>query len=132
MIMAKCDQGYLCEVCGEEVKDITQSDLYLRFILGEIEARQLMNAPERHLACNPTQSQFIVSEEFAPIMAEGPFAKANLDPTYVAEQEQLVTRAWQRLQEVRKLGIPISEYPLPERLNQKDLEHGDPEKRIDQ
>ena len=38
--MARCDQGYLCEVCGEEVEDISNSDLYLRFIIGEIDSRQ--------------------------------------------------------------------------------------------
>ena len=52
--MAKCDQGYLCEVCGEEVHVITDSDLYLRYVLGEVASRDLLAAPERHLACNPT------------------------------------------------------------------------------
>ena len=42
--MAKCDQGYMCEVCGDEVEDITGSDLYLRYVLGEVEARHLMTA----------------------------------------------------------------------------------------
>ena len=49
--MAKCDEGYLCEVCGQDVADIRDSDLYLRFVIGEIDARQLMTAPERHLRC---------------------------------------------------------------------------------
>ena len=110
--MARCDQGYLCEVCGEEVEDVTGSDLYLRFVLKEIDAGQLLAAPERHLHCNPTLSQFIVAEGFSPIVAEGPFAKANLDPVDVAKREERVTRAWQRLQEIPSLGIPISEYPL--------------------
>ena len=110
--MAKCDQGYLCEVCGEEVPNITVSDLYLRYILGEIGSRQLMSAPERHLHCNPTLAQFITDPAFPPITVDGPFSKDHLDPTEVRTREQQVTRAWQRLQEVRKLGIPISEYPL--------------------
>lgn len=117
--MASCDQGYLCEVCGEEVENITDSDLYMRFVLGEIDARHLMNAPERHLRCNPTQSQFIVDEKFPPVAVEGPFNKVELDAEYVEQQEILMTRAWRRLQEVRSLGIPISEYPLPEVLEQK-------------
>ena len=29
--MARCDQGYLCDVCGDEVENIRESDLYLRF-----------------------------------------------------------------------------------------------------
>lgn len=112
--MAKCDQGYLCEVCGKEVPNITQSDLYLRYIIGEISSRQLLSAPERHLRCNPTLTQFIVDPGFEPIQADGAFSKAELDPDDVRIRERLVTRGWQRLQEVRSLNIPISDYPLAE------------------
>jgi len=124
--MARCEQGYLCEVCGEEVEDITGSDLYLRFVLGEIDARDLLTAPERHLRCNPTQAQFIVDDGFEPVSVEGPFDKANLDSEYVARQEDLITRAWRRLQEVRSLNIPICDYPLPEVLARKAAEKGHP------
>ncbi len=110
--MAKCDQGYLCEVCGEEVVDITVSDLYLRFVIGEIEARYLMTAPERHLRCNPVVAQFIVDPGFEPVVVEGPFDKRLMDRDDVAIREDLITRGWQRLQVVRSLGIPISDYPL--------------------
>ncbi len=113
--MAKCDQGYLCEVCGDEVVDITVSDLYLRFVIGEIEARYLMTAPERHLRCNPVVAQFIVDPAFEPIVVEGPFDKRLMDREDVAAREDLITRGWQRLQVVRSLGIPISEYPLEPR-----------------
>ena len=82
--MAKCDLGYLCEVCGGDVEDITNSDLYLRFILGEVEARFLMTAPERHLRCNPVAAQFIVDPGFEPIVVEGVFDKRKLDPSEVA------------------------------------------------
>ncbi len=112
--MAKCDQGYLCEVCGEEVPNIGHSDLYLRFIIGEIDGRQLLSAPERHLQCNPTLSQFIVAEKFPPVTADGPFSKQELDPEFVRDREALVTRGWERLQELRGLRIPIHQYPLPE------------------
>jgi hypothetical protein len=37
-----------------------------------------------------------------------------LDADYVTAQEERVTRAWRRLQELPGLGIPIIEYPLPE------------------
>jgi hypothetical protein len=120
--MARCEQGYLCEVCGEEVANIADSDLYLRFVLGEIDARHLLAAPERHLRCNPTQAQFIVDDDFEPVSVDGPFDKRQLDSEYVAQQEELVTRAWRRLQEVRSLNIPISEYPLPEVLERKAAE----------
>lgn len=117
--MAKCDQGYLCEVCGEEVPNISQSDLYLRYIIGEISSRELLSAPERHLHCNPTLAQFIVAPEFTPIEAEGPFAKSELDQSDVQKREELVTRGWQRLQQVRSLRIPISDYPLEEFRKQR-------------
>jgi hypothetical protein len=110
--MARCDQGYLCEVCGEEVPNITGSDLYLRYVIGEIDSRALLSSPERHLRCNPTLAQFIVDDAFGPVTVEGPFAKQYLDPEEVRAREQLVTRGWRRLQEVRKLGLPISQYPL--------------------
>lgn len=122
--MAKCEQGYLCEVCGDEVEDITQSDLYLRFVLGEIEARALLTARERHIRCNPVQAQFIVDPAFEPVVVEGAFAKSELDPEDVARREELVTRAWRRLQEVRGLGIPISEYPLDEVRKRREAPQG--------
>ena len=102
----------MCEVCGEEVEDITISDLYLRYVLGEVEARFLMTAPERHLRCNPVVAQFIVTPEFEPVVVEGPFDKRLLDADEVARREAWTTRGWRRLQEVRGLGLSISAYPL--------------------
>ena len=43
--MARCDQGYLCDVCGEEVESIRESDLYLRFVTGELSSNELLGAP---------------------------------------------------------------------------------------
>lgn len=111
--MARCDQGYLCEVCGEEVSDITDSDLYLRYVLGEVAARELLAAPERHLRCNPVQAQFIVDPAFAPVSMTGVFDKRLMDPTEVVRLEERVTRGWRRLQELPGSGLPISDYPLP-------------------
>lgn len=112
--MAKCDQGYLCEVCGSDVPEITDSDLYLRLVIGEISTRQLMTAPERHLRCNPIQAQFIVDPQFAPVTVTGPLDKRLLDPVDVGRRESLVTRGWLRLQELAGSGLPFNEYPLPE------------------
>lgn len=112
--MARCDEGYLCEVCGQEVKGITDSDLYLRYVIGEIDSHSLLAAPERHIRCNPFLAQFIVDAAFKPISVEGPFAKSYLDPSEVAAREEMITRGWRRLREVRRLGLPISEYPLEE------------------
>jgi hypothetical protein len=110
--MVACEQGYLCDVCGKDVEAITESDLYLRYVLGEVSPLQLPTQRERHIRCNPALAQFIVDPAFPPVACAGAFAKEYLDPQYVAQQNELVTRAWQRLQEIPSLGLPITEYPL--------------------
>ncbi len=110
--MAKCDEGYLCEVCGQDVAAIVDSDLYLRFVLGEVPLEELHRQRERHIRCNPALAQFIVDEAFKPVTCEGVFAKANLDAQFVAEEEARVTRGWRRLQAIPKLGLTVPEYPL--------------------
>jgi hypothetical protein len=112
--MARCEQGYLCEVCGQDVGEITESDLYLRYVLGEVPPEQLHLLPERHIRCNPSLAQYIVDPAFEPMRCEGFFAKENLDAAFVAAEEARVTRGWRRLQELPALGLPIIEYPLPE------------------
>ena len=113
----KCDTGYLCDVCGQDVEAIIDSDLYLRYILGEVSPLELPRMRERHIRCNPATAQYIVDPAFEPMPCDGIFAKANLDADYVRQQETLVTRAWQRLQQVPTLGVAIPEYPLPEVLD---------------
>jgi hypothetical protein len=111
--MALCDQGYLCEVCGEEVDTIDESDLYLRYVLGEVDPETLHVSKERHLRCNPTMAQFIVAEGFEPVVVEGPFAKTELDPEFVAAEEARVTEGYLRLRDLPGSGLPLTEYPLP-------------------
>ena len=112
--MARCEEGYLCDVCGRDVEAITESDLYLRYVLGEVPPLTLPTQRERHIRCNPATAQYIVDADFPPLRCDGLFAKALLDAEFVKEQETKVTRAWRRLQEIPRLGIPIPEYPLPE------------------
>jgi hypothetical protein len=112
--MARCEQGYRCEVCGGDVEDVTDSDLYLRYVLGEVPAEELHLRPERHLRCNPELTQYVVDPDFPPVRCEGFFAKEALDAAYVAAEEARVTRGWRRLRELPGLGLPITEYPLPE------------------
>ena len=114
--MAVCEQGYLCEVCGADVADLTESDLYLRYVLGEADPETLHLVPERHIRCNPTVAQFITADGFEPVEVEGPFGKPELDPQFVAEEEARVTRAYVRLKELPGSGLPIHEYPLPETI----------------
>ena len=117
--MAKCDEGYLCEVCGEDVGAVTDSDLYLRYVIGQLDPEVLHTTPERHLRCHPSLAQYIVDERFETVICEGPFDKRTLDPNYVSERETLVTRGWHRLRELAKLDGPITEYPLPEVLKDR-------------
>jgi hypothetical protein len=112
--MARCEQGYRCDVCGGDVEDIVDSDLYLRYVLGEVPAEELHLRAERHLRCNSELAQYIVDPAFAPVRCEGFFDKGVLDAAYVASEEARVTRGWRRLRELPSLGLPITEYPLPE------------------
>jgi hypothetical protein len=112
--MARCETGYLCDVCGGDVEAITDSDLYLRYVLGEVPPEKLHALPERHVRCNPTVAQFIVDPAFPSVRCEGAFAKEWLDPEYVAQEEARVTRGWRRLQELPGSKLPLTEYPLPE------------------
>jgi hypothetical protein len=96
------------------VEEISESDLYLRYVLGMVDPETLHTTRERHIRCNPVLAQFIVDERFEPVWVEGAFDKRQLDPAYVRAQEQLVSRGWRRLREVAGLEIAIVEYPLPE------------------
>ncbi|MCA9174909.1 MAG: hypothetical protein KDB14_10550 [Planctomycetales bacterium] len=113
--MARCDEGYLCAICGAEVEEIVDSDLYLRYVIGMVDAETLHTTPERHLRCNPALAQFIDDERFADVDA-GEFAKRDLDPEFVKERQVLVTRGWRRLREIAGAESPLSllDYPLPE------------------
>ncbi len=113
-LMAKCDEGYRCEVCGENVEAITESDLYLRYVIGQVDPETLHTAAERHIRCNPAVAQFIVDDAFSPVSTTGDFDKRNLDRSYVMDQENLITRGWLRLCELDDSDTPIIEYPLPE------------------
>jgi len=112
--MAKCEEGYLCDVCGGDVAEITDSDLYLRYVIGEVDPETLHTKRERHIRCNPVLAQFIADDDFEPVVVEGEFDKRRLDPGYVRERQSLVTRGWRRLKEVAGLDLPIVDYPLPE------------------
>jgi hypothetical protein len=113
--VARCEQGYLCDVCGGDVEHIWDSDLYLRYVIGQVDPETLHTTRERHIRCNPTLAQFIVDPDFEPMIVTGPFGKQLLDRTYVREQERLITRGWRRLKELaHQEGVSLLDYPLPE------------------
>ena len=123
--MAKCDEGYLCEVCGEDVGSMVDSDLYLRYVIGRLDPEVLHTSAERHLRCNPALAQYVVDEKFKPILCEGAFDKRSLDAEHVAAEEKLVTRGWRRLRELASLDLPIKDYPLPEVIDRMRNKFGD-------
>lgn len=110
--MARCDEGYRCAVCGEDVAAIAESDLYLRYVLGEVPLEGLHRFPERHIRCNPALAQYIVHPQFPAVECPGVFAKSQFDPDYVAAEEQRVTRGYRRLLAIPKLRLAVPEYPL--------------------
>ena len=114
--MAKCDEGYPCQVCGNDVENIAESDLYLRYVIGMVDPEVLHTSPERHVRCNPSLAQFIVAEGFEPMSAEGAFDKRQLDREFVSQREELVTRGWHRLQQLyaSREEISVLDYPLPD------------------
>src|SRR5262249_42754791 len=110
--MAKCERGYLCAVCGEEVEGIAESDLYLSYVLGEVSGEELLNHPERHIRCNTERARYIVHPSFPVVRCAGMFAKESIDPEYVRSEEERITKAWRRLQELPASGAAIGDYPL--------------------
>ena len=112
--MAKCEEGYLCDVCGGDVEELADSDLYLRYVIGMLDPETLHTTRERHVRCNAVLAQFIVDDDFEPLFVEGDFDKRRLDPAYVTARETLVTRGYRRLKELAHLDLPIIDYPLPE------------------
>lgn len=114
--MARCDEGYLCEICGADVENISDSDLYLRFVIGELDPERLHTTSERHIRCNHVLAQFIVHENFPAVRCEGPCDKRHLDADYVQQREALVTKGFERLRTIEANGPEgdITSYPLPE------------------
>ncbi|MFK8111531.1 MAG: hypothetical protein AB8B91_05000 [Rubripirellula sp.] len=116
--MAKCDEGYLCEVCGNDVSSIVESDLYLRYVIGELDPEVLHTSAERHIRCNPVLAQFIEHEGFEVMEVEGDFSRHQLDEAYVLQRASLVSRGYARLQEIAATegDRDVTMYPLPEAI----------------
>lgn len=112
--MARCDSGYFCLECGEYVPSILESELYLRYVMGEVPFDGLLALPDRHIRCNPAIAQYIVHESFPAVLDERPeFDKRRRDPAEVVAREDLVTRAWLRQQSLPESGLDVADYPLP-------------------
>jgi hypothetical protein len=112
--MAKCEQGYLCDVCGGDVEHLSESDLYLRYVIGLVDPETLHTLRERHIRCNPSLAQFIVDPTFEPVIVTGEFDKRGLDREYVRDREKIVSRGFRRLRALSGRDLAIADYPLPE------------------
>ncbi|MFO0904544.1 MAG: hypothetical protein U0939_16185 [Pirellulales bacterium] len=111
----KCETGYLCDVCGRDVERLSESDLYLRYVVGMVDPEVLHVSADRHIRCNPVLAQFIVDADFTPaVVVEGDFDKRLMDARFVAQREELVTRGWRRLAELAGSELAVVDYPLPE------------------
>ena len=80
----RCDEGYDCDVCGRPVEAIVESELYLRYVLGEIPLEMLHRHPERHLRCNPAYAQYIVHSEFEPMIVDGKIGRLRAEMAHYA------------------------------------------------
>ena len=115
--MAKCEEGYLCEVCGGDVERLRDSALYLQFIIGWLDPETLHTRRECHLRCLPALAQFIDDPRFdPPVVVEGEFGRNQLDAQFASERAGLVTRGYQRLLEIDAMRQrpAVIEYILPE------------------
>ncbi len=117
--MAKCDQGYLCQVCGSAVVGLTDSALYLQYVIGWIDPERLHAQRECHLRCNPSLAQFIDDQRFSPpVIIEGTFDRRQLDPEFARQRAELINRGYQRLWELQKnrRELNVADYPLTEAI----------------
>lgn len=115
--MAKCEEGYLCEVCGKDVENLRDSGLYLQFILGWIDPETLHTRREIHIHCLPSLAQFIDHAQFPQSDAVSPeFDRQSLDKQFVLQRTEQVTRAYRRLRELDSMPQrpAVIEYLLPE------------------
>ncbi len=115
--MAKCDQGYICEVCGQDVEAMIDSALYLQYIVGWVDPETLHVRPECHIRCLPSLAQFIEDIRFdPPTVLDDSLSKWFLDAEFVRQQTALVSRGYRRLWEIYndESPPPVTEYPLAE------------------
>lgn len=114
--MARCEEGYRCDVCGGDVEHLRESELYLRYVIGEVDPEVLHTTPERHLRCNPVLAQFIAHAAFEPVHVDSPFGLDNLDPEFVEQRRSQLTAGYVRLLELEATGgdRDVTSYPLPE------------------
>ncbi len=113
--MAKCDEGYLCEVCGIAVERLDESALYLQFVIGWIDPETLHTRRECHLRCHPALAQYIDDSRFdPPVLVDDEFDRRQLDTEFVKDRAELISQGFARLCELqkRRRDLSVHDYPL--------------------
>ena len=121
--MAKCEEGYLCDVCGGDVEELTDSDLYLHYVIGQLDPETLHTTRERHIRCNPVHRAVHRRRRFSAGHRRGRIRQATARCAVTCASETLVTRGYRRLKELTGLDLPIIDYPLPEVRAEIEREH---------
>ena len=111
--MAKCDEGYLCDVCGRDVAEIADSELCTcAYVIGLADPKSC-TAKERHVRSQSTL-YVITDPAFDPpvVVRKEPF-KAGPRPDD-GPRARIWSRGAGRLPELAGSELRIIDYPLPE------------------
>jgi hypothetical protein len=108
--VARCDEGYLCNVCGLPADTLPESLLYLRYILGEVTVEVLGQAQETHIRCCPAIAQYIVHPAFEPVVCTDVFARQHFPLDFQTSEETRITAAWATLYEAGEKGFSLLSY----------------------
>ena len=113
--MAKCEEGYLCEVCGQDVAEITESDLYLRYVIGLRRSR----GAAHHAASGTSAATRRWRSSSSMTISRRSRSKApstsgcSIRPTS-ASRRRSSPAASAASRSSPRLDLPILDYPLPE------------------
>ena len=117
--MAKCEEGYLCDVCGGDVAEITDSDLYLRYVIGMLDPEMLHTTPR---AAHPLQSGAGAVHRRRRLRA-GRRRRARSTSGSSTPLRPRAASGWSPAagggsRKSPRWSVPIIDYPLPEVIEQ--------------
>ena len=86
--MAALRRSYLCEVCGQDVAVVTDSDLYLRYVLARCHWNACTASRSGTWAATRPPPSTFVDAAFSLVSVPGDFGKASLDPAFVGPKRR--------------------------------------------